>query len=43
MAGLTPQHPETYSQAWRNREALREPERRRESVVMPEEAEESSN
>ena len=41
LSGLTPQHPETYVQAWRNREALRSPEMRRANVVIPEEGEEA--
>ena len=42
LSGLTPQHPETYVQAWRNREALRSPEMRRANVLLPEEKEESN-
>ena len=34
LAGLTPQHPDTYAQAWRNREALRDPAARRTNVVL---------
>ena len=42
LSGLTPQHPETYVQAWRNREALRSPEMRRANVLLPEEKEEAN-
>jgi len=34
LAGLTPQHPDTYVAAWRNREALEKPEMRRGNVVL---------
>ena len=43
LSGLTPQHPDTYVQAWRNREALRSPEMRRDNVVLPDEGEEASS
>ena len=34
LAGLTPQHPDTYVQAWRNREAISNEEVRRGNVVL---------
>jgi len=34
LAGLTPQHPDTYVQAWRNREAVSNSELRRGNVVL---------
>merc|ERR1712080_400380 len=43
LSGLTPQHPDTYVQAWRNREALSNPEARRDCVVLPGESEEQQN
>ena len=36
LAGLTPQHPDTYVQAWRNREALTNEDVRRNNVVLRE-------
>jgi len=36
LAGLTPQHPDTYVQAWRNREAVAKSETRRDNVVLRE-------
>jgi len=36
LAGLTPQHPDTYVQAWRNREALVNEDVRRDNVVLKE-------
>ena len=37
LAGLTPQHPDTYITAWRNRQALRDEEMRRTNAVIREE------
>ncbi len=34
VAGLTPQHPDTYITAWRNRQALRDEEQRRTNAVI---------
>eukprot|EP00092_Neocalanus_flemingeri_P053804 GFUD01063304.1.p1 GENE.GFUD01063304.1~~GFUD01063304.1.p1 ORF type:complete len:137 (-),score=47.29 GFUD01063304.1:354-764(-) len=34
LAGLTPQHPDTYVTAWRNREAVQNSEIRRDNVVL---------
>ena len=34
LAGLTPQHPDTYITAWRNRQALRDEEQRRTNAVI---------
>lgn len=36
LAGLTPQHPDTYITAWRNRQALAEQEMRRTNAVIRE-------
>ena len=36
LAGLTPQHPDTYVQAWRNREALLKEDLRRKNLVVKE-------
>jgi len=36
LAGLTPQHPDTYVQAWRNREALTNEDVRRNNLVLRE-------
>ena len=36
LAGLLPNHPTTYSQAWRNREALTNEETRRTNVILKE-------
>ena len=36
LAGFTPQHPSTYSQAWRNRQALDNEEIRRTNVILKE-------
>ena len=34
LAGLLPQHPDTYVTAWRNRQAMADPEQRRDNVVL---------
>lgn len=36
LAGLLPNHPSTYSTAWRNREALHDTEKRRKNVILKE-------
>ena len=36
LAGLLPNHPSTYSQAWRNREALDNDKTRRDNVILKE-------
>ena len=37
LAGFLPNHPSTYAQAWRNREALDNPNTRRTNVILKEE------
>ena len=36
LAGLLPQHPDTYVTAWRNRQAITDPDIRRDNVVLKE-------
>ena len=41
LAGLTPQHPDTYITAWRNRQAIRDEEMRRTNAVIREKEKEA--
>eukprot|EP00088_Acartia_fossae_P042604 TRINITY_DN4478_c0_g1_i4.p1 TRINITY_DN4478_c0_g1~~TRINITY_DN4478_c0_g1_i4.p1 ORF type:complete len:134 (+),score=23.71 TRINITY_DN4478_c0_g1_i4:38-439(+) len=42
LAGFTPNHPSTYAQAWRNREALTDDSKRRKNVILKEIQEETN-
>ena len=42
LAGLTPQHPDTYITAWRNRQALADEEMRRTNALIRERREAES-
>jgi len=43
LAGLLPQHPDTYVTAWRNRQAMNDPEQRRDNVVLRTKSDESDD